>query len=90
MAKILSKSQMTNDVYNSFLISPKFGRKSSGLRAAIREEFDNAPFRMQIQVELKKTEKLTGFSGLPYKVLFRTKKQLLNGSKIIQFVKAPL
>ena len=45
---------------------------------------------MQIQVELKKTEKLTGFSGLPYKVLFRTKKQLLNGSKIIQFVKAPL
>jgi hypothetical protein len=81
---------MTNDVYKSFLTSPKYGRKSSGLRAAIREEFDNAPFRMQIQVELKKTEKLTGFSGLPYKVLFRTKKQLPNGNKVIQFVKAPL
>jgi hypothetical protein len=90
MAKILSKWQMTNDVYKSFLTSPKYGRKSSGLRAAIREEFDNAPFRMQIQVELKKTEKLTGFSGLPYKVLFRTKKQLPNGNKVIQFVKAPL
>ena len=90
MAKILSKWQMTNDVYNSFLTSPKYGRKSSGLRASIREQFDNAPFRMQIQVELKKTEKLTGFSGLPYKVLFRTKKQLPNGNKVIQFVKAPL